>query len=138
MYVCLHISPWSIRIPLSWFEYGKEMMEMLFSLAVSKFQGKWIINWTLRKTQPWLLQMLRSVGISSFQLITPIYEIEIISLSRINFFKIWDENICQVTFGSFPLKPKAIIAGIMENQAARIFLFIFPLIILLQTSVCML
>merc|ERR1719305_874202 len=28
------------RIPLSWFEYGKEMMEMLFSLAVSKFQGK--------------------------------------------------------------------------------------------------
>ena len=36
------------------------------------------------------------------------------------------------------LKPKAIIAGITENPATQFFLFIFSLIILMQTSVCIL
>ena len=37
------------------------------------------------------------------------------------------------------LKPKAFIAGISKNPAARKkFSFVFPSIILLQTSVCML
>ena len=36
------------------------------------------------------------------------------------------------------VKPKATIEGIIENPAARFFLFIFLLIILIQTSVCIL